>query len=133
MTESVAIESLFNSVERELVRRWACHHVPQVFVNRPVQHLRLIVKAWWNIYQESRCARAGENRTIWNRDTTCPPQELEGLELVETLARITSLIDVDALLMYRDLSSKDKSGICLLTVFTAYYSSPQSAIWMQIL
>lgn len=133
MTDSIAIESLFNSVERELVRRWAYHHVPQVFINRPVQHLRLIVKAWWNIYQESRCARAGEDRTIWNRDTTCPAKELEGLELVETLARITSLIDVDALLMYRDLYSQDESGICLLTVFTAYYSSPKSAIWMQIL
>lgn len=133
MSESIAIESLFNSVERELVHRWPHHHVPQVFINRPVQHLRLIVKAWWNMYQESECARNSENRTIWERNMACSDKALDGLELVETLIKITSLIDVEALFMYRDLSPKDESVICLLTVFTVYYSSPQSEKWMQIL
>ncbi|GAA4465223.1 hypothetical protein GCM10023189_45540 [Nibrella saemangeumensis] len=62
MKEPLQIEILFNSVEVELARRWAFGHVPVVFSRRPAMHLRVLVKAWWQIYHETTCARRLQNR-----------------------------------------------------------------------
>ena len=54
MSQDVRIKILFISVEQELVQqRWVIHNVPTHFAARPVEHLRKVVQAWWQIYHES--------------------------------------------------------------------------------
>lgn len=118
----ICIEILFNSVEAELVRRWSIHNVPEVFAHRPVDHIRILVKAWWHIYQESTCAGWAMNRTFWERPIDYPVYALGTPALVNTLQQIYELTDLKVLAGYRPLKDGEEDAICLLVYFREYYT-----------
>jgi hypothetical protein len=126
MNEEKWINTLFNSVELELTDRWKSHNVPPVFAGRPQQHLRIVVKAWWQIYQESICAVEATDRTVWERRSDCAAEPLDTPALVASLQQITNLINLDALLRFRPASKGEEAALALLTVLTHYYLNPDS-------
>lgn len=127
------IEILFNSVEMELARQHIFQNVPPVFVKRPVMHIRMVVKAWWHLYQESTSARQQRNRLIWERSPAHPAEALTMPALGAGLREIRQLVDLESLLLFRPLSRGDESALCLLALLTTYYSNPRSETWKQIL
>lgn len=133
----VCIEILFTSVEQELARRWAYHNVPPLFANRPVLHLRLMVKVWWHLYHESVCARQQINRTGWHRHNSGVSSAVMNSEkLIEGLVSIYNQIDVEALLSFRPIAESERITLTLLTMIVAYYRDPTTQHfnrWLQIL
>ena len=132
MIDTIQTEILFNSVEVELDRRWAFANVPTPFVHRPALHLRMTVKAWWQLYHESTCARQQRNRFMWERNPAYPAKALETSALAASLQKITTLLNLDELLTYRSLSKAEESGLCLLALLSYYYRNPQGERWKQI-
>jgi hypothetical protein len=121
ISEATRVEILFNSVEVELDRRWAFGEVPAVFKDRPAEHLRRMVKAWWQIYHESAAAAKAQNRTAWQRNPANLAVALDTAALVESLSQISKLIDLDAIRAYRTAGSAELSAVCLLEMITTYY------------
>ena len=119
--EATRIEVLFNSVEVELDRRWAFGEVPAIFKNRPAEHIRRMVKAWWHIYHESAAATSGRNRTIWERSPAYPAIALNTTSLIESLSQIDRLINLEAIRAYRSIHSAELSAVCILGMVTTYY------------
>lgn len=119
--ESDSIEVLFNSVEIELARRWAHGEVPAIFVSRPAEDLRRVVKAWWQIYHESAAAASDRDRTVWERNQAYPARALDTLTLIDALKKLRQLINLDALKMFRPLHQAEYSAIGLLDLISAYY------------
>ncbi|GAB3220251.1 hypothetical protein [Spirosoma arcticum] len=119
--EHIRIEILFNSVEVELDRRWAFGEVPSTFKDRPAEHLRRMVKAWWQIYHESAAAAKAQNRTAWRRNPANPAVALDTASLVDSLGQISKLINLDAIRAYRTVGSAELSAVCLLGMITTYY------------
>lgn len=115
------IEALFNSVEIELDRRWAFGEVPTVFANRPADHLRRMVKAWWQIYHESAAAAKEEDRTFWERNPAYPAVALDTASLVESLTQINKLINLEAIRLYRTVHQQELSAVCVLGMITTFY------------
>lgn len=123
---SAQVESLFWSVENELAKRWVFHNVPPVFACRPLIHLRVIVKSWWQIYHESRCARLGMNRCIWKRNQIHQAELLDTPSLVASLEEVWRIIYLDDLLAFRPLSKAEEASLCLLVLLVKFYSNPNS-------
>lgn len=115
-------ERLFNSVEVELVRRWAFGQVPDVFGNHPAVVLKSFVKAWWNLYHETDCARLCKDRIVWKRSQELPAPPLDTDDLVAALLRIRQLIVLEALLEFRPIQSAEESALAGLDVLIHYYS-----------
>lgn len=124
MNETIHIEKLFNSVEAEFARRWVVHNVPDVFADRPVEHLRKMVKAWWQIYHESACAGKDKDRTLWERKVDTSNQSLNTSDLLASLEEIYRLLNVDAIRSYRPLCPHEEAALCLLAHIMAYYADP---------
>lgn len=120
--EVMATEVLFNSVEIELARRWAHGEVPAMFAGRPVDHLRKMVKAWWQIYHESAAAATGRNRTVWERSQSSPAEALGTPALVSSLATIRESLNLDALKGFRPLFQAEHSAITILDIIINYYT-----------
>lgn len=127
------IESLFWSVETELAKRWAFHNIPPVFACRPIIHLRVIVKSWWQLYHESRCARLGINRCIWDRNQANPVIPLDTSTLVASLEEIWRLIHLEDLSGFRPLSKAEEASMCLLALLVKFYSTPDHEKWRHVL
>lgn len=114
-------ERLFNSVEVELVRRWAFGQVPAVFGNHPATVLKSFVKAWWNLYHETDCALTLRNRTVWQRSQELPAPPLDTADLVAALLRIRQLIVLEALLEFRPIQPAEESALAGLDVLIHHY------------
>ena len=119
--EAARIEILFNSVEVELDRRWSFGEVPAIFTKRPAEHLRRMVKAWWQIYHESAAATSGRNRTVWERNPAYPALALDTASLVESLNQINQLINLEAIRAYRPVKSVERSAVCILGLIKSFY------------
>ena len=118
------VEYLFWSVETELAKRWVFHNIPPVFACRPLIHLRVIVKSWWQLYHESRCARLGINRRIWERNQTNPVVPLlDTPTLVANLEEVWRLIYIEDLSGFRPLSKAEEASMCLLALLVKFYST----------
>lgn len=115
-------ERLFNSVEVELVRRWAFGQVPDVFGNHPATVLKSFVKAWWNLYHETDCALMGKDRTVWKRSQELSAPPLDTADLVVALLRIRQLIVLEALLEFRPIQPAEESAFAGLEVLIHYYN-----------
>ena len=115
-------ERLFNSVEVELVRRWAFGQVPDVFGHRPAVVLKSFVKAWWNLYHEIDCALTLRNRTVWQRSQELPATPLDTADLVAALLRVRQLIVLEALLEFRLIRPAEESALAGLDVLIHYYN-----------
>lgn len=120
-------ERLFNSVEVELVRRWAFGQVPAMFGNHEASVLKCFVKAWWNLYHESECALCCKNRTIWHRSQELPAPPLDTDALVMALLRIRQLIILEALLEFRLIRQHEESALGGLSVLIHYYTQAKHA------
>lgn len=120
-------ERLFNSVEVELVRRWAFGQMPAMFGNHEASVLKCFVKAWWNLYHESECALSCKNRTIWHRSQELPAPPLDTDELVMALLRIRQLIILEALLEFRLIRQHEESALGGLSVLIHYYTHAKHA------
>lgn len=121
-TEFIRIETLFNSVEAELARRWIGHDVPAHFAHRPVAHLRKVVNAWWHMYHESICAGLAVDRSIWERKGDHPAEPLDTPALIESLEQIHRLINLGGLLSFRSIHAAEIAAICLLANMVRYYA-----------
>lgn len=115
-------ERLFNSVEVELVRRWAFGQVPDVFGKHPAVVLKSFVKAWWNLYHETDCALMFKNRTVWQRSQELSAPPLNSAELVAALLRVRQLIVLEALLEFRPIQPAEESALAGLDVLIHYYN-----------
>ena len=115
-------ERLFNSVEVELVRRWAFGQVPDVFGHRPAVELKSFVKAWWNLYHEIDCVLMVKNRTVWQRSQELSAPPLNTDELVVALLRVRQLIVLEALLEFRPVQPVEESALAGLDVLIHYYN-----------
>lgn len=115
-------EILFNSVEKELERRWAVTHIPYNFARRPVDHTKIMVRAWWELYHETTCAAWRQNRRIWDRHRSAPARPLDTSELAMSLSRIRSLIVPEALEPFRVVTRSEWAAIRLLEFFVGYYT-----------
>ncbi|WP_461129721.1 hypothetical protein [Spirosoma aerophilum] len=118
--QAMAVEVRFNSVEVELARRWAHNEVP-MFVGRPVEVLRKVVKAWWQIYHEAAAAASGQNRTIWNRNNAYPAEALDTPSLINALSEIRKKINLKDIGQYRPIHQAEYSAIGLLDMIIAHY------------
>ena len=116
-----AIEIQFNSVEMELVRRWAVGEVPRVFANYPVNALRRMVKAWWQIYHESKAAATETNRTIFERYQTYPAQALDTTKLIQALEQIEERMNLVALAKFRSVHNAEYCAVELLKLIKTFY------------
>ena len=120
-------EHLFNSVEVELVRRWAFGQVPPMFGNQEAHVLKCFIKAWWNLYHECACALSETNRTVWVRDELLPAPALDTAALIKALLRIRQLIVLEALLEHRSIRQHEESALGGLSVLIHYYTHPKQA------
>ncbi|NEU70600.1 hypothetical protein [Spirosoma agri] len=127
------VESLFWSVETELAKRWALYNIPAIFASRPLIHLRVIVKSWWQLYHESRCARLGINRQIWERNQANPVVPLDTPALVASLEGVWRLIHLEDLSTFRPLSKAEEASMCLLALLIKFYSTTDREKWRHIL
>lgn len=122
-------ECLFNSVEIELVRRWAFGQVPEMFGNHDAHVLKCFVRAWWNLYHETDCALHHRNRTVWHPSQQLPALPLDTDALVAALLRIRQLIVFDALFDFRPIQPNEESALGGLNVLIHYFNrigGPQS-------
>ena len=115
-------ERLFNSVEVELVRRWAFGEVPTMFGNHQAPVLKCFVKVWWNLYHEAWCALSHKNRTIWQRSQELSAPPLETHELVRALLRIQQMIVLEALREFRTIQPHEYAALGGLTVLIHFYN-----------
>ena len=115
-------ERLFNSVEVELVRRWAFGQVPTMFGNHEASVLKCFVKAWWNLYHETACALNETNRTLWQRSNEQSAAALDTTALVKALLRIRQLIILEALLEFRPIYQHEDAALGGLNVLIQYYN-----------
>lgn len=121
MKNEVRIEILFNSIEQELLRRWAFGNVPDVYRTRPTDYLRASVKCWWSLYHETVSAKHIRNRSVWSRNPALPAHTLDNDALKGSLNEIYKLIEVDALSDFRPLTPAESSGVVLLAMTINYY------------
>ncbi|WP_040007220.1 hypothetical protein [Fibrisoma limi] len=121
-------ERLFNSVEVELVRRWAFSQVPAMFDQHEASVLKCFVKAWWNLYHESDCALNSKNRTIWQRSQELPAPPLDTTALLSALLRIRQLVVQEALLEYRPFEQYEESALGGLNVLIHYYTQAKPEV-----
>jgi hypothetical protein len=115
-------ERLFNSVEVELVRRWAFGQVPAMFGQHEAGVFKSFVKAWWNLYHESDCALNHKDRTVWQRSEELSAPPLDTKALLLALLRIQQLVVREALLDYRSLEQHEESALGGLNVLIHYYT-----------
>lgn len=115
-------ECLFNSVEVELVRRWAFGHVPPAFGRHDAHVLKCFVKTWWNLYHESDCALSHRDRTFWERSQELPASTLDTSELVTALLQIRQLIVCEALEEFRSIQGNEESALAGLVILIHYYT-----------
>lgn len=121
VAQTLTTEVLFNSVEIELARRWAHGEVPPMFVGRPADHLRKMVKAWWQIYHESAAAASGLDRTVWERNPAYPAEALDTPALTDALNQIHGSLDLEALKIFRPLHQAEHSAVGILSLMITYY------------
>lgn len=118
---TIDAESLFNSVEQELLRRRDMGDVPFVFSQQFEKGLQSAVKGWWSIYHESQAARLGQNRTAVQRNEHAPAKPLTRLGLVTSLEEIQELLDMEALYEWRPSPQHEAYAVSLLDKLIAYY------------
>ena len=114
-------ERLFNSVEIELVRRWAFGQVPEMFGNHDAHVLKCFVKVWWHLYHETDCALSQKNRTVWHPSQELPALSLDTAALVAALLRIRQLIVLDALLDFRPIQHHEEAALGGLNILIHYF------------
>ena len=122
-SDFIRIELLFNSVEVELARRWAHGEVPAMFTPRPVDDLRQMVKAWWQIYHEAAAAAIGRNRTVWERNPAYGAVALDTPALIDAFRQIRQRINLNALAGFRPIHQGEHSAIGILDLISAYYTN----------
>jgi hypothetical protein len=127
-SEFIRIELLFNSIEVELARRWAHGEVPTMFTSRPVDDLRKMVKAWWQIYHEGVTAASGHNRTVWERNQAYAAVALDTPALLDALSQVRQRINLDALSGFRPIHQAEHSAIGILDQISAYYTNLNNQI-----
>ena len=121
-------ERLFNSVEVELLRRWAFSELPDVFRAHPASVLKCFVKAWWHLYHETDCVLMVKNRTVWIRshELSAPPLDTEAL--LAALLRIRKLIVLDTLLEFRPIQPAEESAVAGLQTLIHFFGQAKEGI-----
>lgn len=121
-------ERLFDSVEVELVRRWAYGQIPDTFSHQPALVLKGFVETWWNLYHEAECATSQKNRKIWQRSHELPALSLNTAELVATLLYIRQLVVLETLQEFRPIEPAENLAVSglesLLQYFIRFSDSP---------
>ncbi|WP_157627067.1 hypothetical protein [Spirosoma luteum] len=118
---SLENERLFNSVEVELVRRWALGQVPDKFGNQPANLLKGFVETWWNLYHETECATSQKDRIIWQRFHELPALSLDTAGLVAALHHIRQLIVLETLQAFRPIEPVEDSALSGLDSLLRYF------------
>lgn len=126
MTNQLNNEVLFNSVESELARRHAVGETPDMLVSKSTSALRVIVKGWWQLYQESQSIVQLKNRSVWQRYTTQPAKALDTPALVNSLKQISELINLTAIGQFRTPAYHEESAVILLQLIINYYAKLQN-------
>lgn len=121
-------ERLFNSVEVELVRRWAFGELPDPFRAHTASVLKCFVKAWWQLYHEADCALMAKNRTVWQRSQQLSAPPLNTAELVRALLRIRQLIVLEALLEFRSLQPPEEAALAGLQILIQYFTQAKQNV-----
>lgn len=137
MKIDVDIELLFRTLEEELARRWVIKDLPSSFLVNPPTAIRTLIKACWQLYQESIYAAEEVDRTIWEQpEFTVSLNVMNTSDLLAGLEKIYRSINLGALLAYRTLLPPERAAITLLALTISFYVNQATQTyrpWKQIL